>query len=322
VSGGGKSGGPGAGYGHRVRNAPRRALLVALAGFTVLAIGDAVVKSMADLWPGSAMAALRYLIGAAGLAILVRTLHGRRAFVFPKPWVQLGRGLAVGTATATFFLSLRVMPLADATAIVFTSPIWTVILSFLFLRERPKPAILVSIMLASAGVLLILRPNVLAYGWEATLPLIAALAMACLFILNRRVGGLAPVIVMQFVVAVMALPILFMLALLGHFSGDPSQLVTWPHWSVVLRCFVVAVTATLGHWCIFRATELASAATIAPMTYVQLLVAVIAGALFFGDFPTLTMAGGAALIISGGLWLWRAQRPREPRDASEAAAPP
>lgn len=302
---------------HRVRHAPRRALVIALAGFTILAIGDAVVKSMADLWPGSAMAALRYLIGATGLAILVRALHGRQAFVFPKPWVQLGRGLAVGTATATFFLSLRVMPLADATAIVFTSPIWTVILSFLFLRERPKPAVLVSIVLASAGVLLILRPNVLAFGWEATLPLIAALAMACLFILNRRVGGLAPVIVMQFVVAVMALPILFTLALLGHVSGDPAQQVTMPDWSVVLRCFIVAVTATLGHWCIFRATELASAATIAPMTYVQLLVAVIAGAVLFGDFPTWTMAAGAALIISGGLWLWRAQRPREVPDSPD-----
>jgi drug/metabolite transporter (DMT)-like permease len=113
---------------------------------------------------------------------------------------------------------------------------------------------------------------------------------------------------MQFLVAVMALPILFALTVFGHLSGDPAQVVTWPHWSVVLRCAIVAVTATLGHWCIFRATELASASTIAPMTYVQLLVAVIAGALFFGDLPTWPMAGGAALIISGGLWLWHKQR--------------
>jgi drug/metabolite transporter (DMT)-like permease len=292
----------------RVRHAPRRALLIALAGFTVLAIGDAVVKSMSGLWPGSAMAALRYVFGAIGLAVLVTVRYGPRAFVLPKPWVQLGRGMAVGTATATFFLSLRVMPLADATAIVFTSPVWTVILSFIFLRERPKPAVLVAILLASAGVLMILRPNVLAFGWEAMLPLIAALAMACLFILNRRVGGLAPVIVMQWVVAMMALPILFALTVLGHLSGDPAHAVGWPPASVVLRCAIVAVTATLGHWCIFRATELASASTIAPMTYVQLLVAVIAGALFFGDLPTLAMAGGAALIIAGGLWLWHRQR--------------
>jgi drug/metabolite transporter (DMT)-like permease len=282
---------------------------MALTGFVVLALGDVVVKSMAAEWPGSAIAALRYTFGALGLAVLVAFRFGRSALVLPKPWVQFGRGIAVGTATATFFLSLRLMPLADATAIVFTSPIWTVILSFIFLRERPKPAVLVAILLATAGVLLILRPNVLAFGWEALLPLIAAVAMACLFILNRQVGGLAPVIVMQLIVAVMALPILFSLAAIGHWSGDPAQLLAWPTPSVVLRCAIVAFTATLGHWFIFRATELASASTIAPMTYVQLLVAVAAGMLLFGDWPTLAMAGGAALIIAGGLWLWRSQRP-------------
>ena len=291
-------------------NAPRRALLTALAGFTVLAIGDVVVKSMADEWAGSAIAALRYTFGALGLAALVALRFGRAGFVMPKPWVQFGRGLAVGTATATFFLSLRLMPLADATAIVFTSPIWTVILSFLFLRERPKPAVLVSILLATAGVLLILRPNVLAFGWEAALPLVAAVAMACLFILNRAVGGLAPVIAMQFIVAVMALPILFALTLIGHFSGDPAQLLTWPEASVVLRCALVAVSATLGHWFIFRATEFASASTIAPMTYVQLIVAVAAGIALFGDLPTWSMALGAAMIISGGLWLWYSEKSR------------
>jgi len=292
----------------RVVHAPRKALLTALAGFTVLAIGDVVVKSMADDWPGSAIAALRYTFGALGLAALVAFRYGRTGFVMPKPWVQLGRGMAVGTATATFFLSLRVMPLADATAIVFTSPVWTVILSFLFLRERPRSAVLVSILLASAGVLLILRPNLLAYGWEALLPLAAAVAMACLFMLNRAVGGLAPVITMQFVVAVMALPVLFGLTAIGHLSGDPAQALSWPDWSVVLRCVAVAFSATLGHLFIFRATELASAATIAPMTYVQLLVAVAAGMLLFGDYPTPFMILGAALIIAGGLWLWRAQK--------------
>jgi drug/metabolite transporter (DMT)-like permease len=302
------AGRPARDHSHRVADAPRRALLVALTGFTVLALGDVVVKSMAAAWPGSAIAALRYTFGAAGLAVLVAVRVGRAGFILPKPWVQLGRGLAVGTATATFFLSLRLMPLADATAIVFTSPIWTVILSFLFLREKPKPAVLVSILLAAAGVLLILRPNVLAFGWEALLPLIAAVAMACLFILNRKVGGLAPVIVMQLIVAIMALPILYALTLIGHWSGDAAQVVTWPSWSVVLRCAIVAFTATLGHWFIFRATELASASTIAPMTYVQLLVAVAAGMILFGDWPTLAMGGGAALIIAGGLWLWRSQR--------------
>lgn len=289
-------------------HAPRRGLIMALAGFVILACGDVVVKSMADEWPGAAIASLRYLFGAAGLAVIVWLRFGRAGFVCPKPWVQFGRGMAVGVATATFFLALGVMPLADATAIVFTSPIWTVILSLIFLRERPPRAVLVAILLATAGVLLILRPNVLTFGWPALLPLAAAVAMAALFMLNRKAAGLAPIIVMQWLVAMMALPILIVLMLVGHFAGDEAQRLSWPDTSVTLRCLIVAITATTGHWFIFRATELASAATIAPMTYVQLLVASLAGIFLFHDLPTTPLLGGALLIILGTLWLWHSQR--------------
>ena len=288
--------------------AARHALLLALAGFSMLSVGDAVVKTMAGEWAGSAIAALRYVFGAAGLTVLVAIRYGRGGFVFPRPALQFGRGAAVAVATCGFFLGVMVMPLADATAIVFTSPVWTVALSALLLRERAPTGTIVSILLASAGVLLILRPNVLAFGAEALLPLVAAVGMAALIMLNRRAAGLAPVFVMQWLVALTAVPVLLAMALLGHLSGAPSLAVDMPDWTVLARCAVVAVTATAGHWFIFRATELASAATVAPMTYIQLLIAAAAGIVLFGDPPTLAMAAGAALIVGGGLWLWRAQK--------------
>lgn len=294
--------------GGRVTNSARRGLAIALLGFFLLACGDIVVKSIAASWPGSAIAALRYTAGALGLALLVAIRCGRAGFAIPKPWLQLGRGVAVGVATATFFLSLRFMPLADATAIFFTAPIWTVILSFLLLREPPAPAVSASIALASVGVILVLRPNVLAFGAEALLPLTAALAMACLFLLNRRAAGLAPIIVLQFLAAAMALPILYCMALAGHLVGDPAMTVSWPSSNVLLGSLVVAISATCGHLCIFRATELASAATIAPMTYIQLLVALGADMFVFGDFPAWATLIGAGLIISGGLIVWHGQR--------------
>jgi drug/metabolite transporter (DMT)-like permease len=81
---------------------------------------------------------------------------------------------------------------------------------------------------------------------------------------------------------------------------------------VVLKCLGVAGFATAGHSLIFAAVERASASTVASMTYVQLLVAAGLGWLWFGDAPDLATFGGAALIIGGGLLLWRAQRVREP----------
>ena len=294
----------------------RNALLMALAGFSILSIGDAVVKTMAGEWAGSAIAALRYVFGAVGLTLLVALRYGRAGFVFPRPALQFGRGAAVAVATCGFFLAVMVMPLADATAIVFTSPVWTVALSMLLLRERAPGGTAVSILLATAGVLLILRPNVLAFGAEALMPLLAAMGMAALIMLNRRAAGLAPVFVMQWLVALTAVPVLLAMALAGHLSGLPSLAIDMPDWTVAARCAVVAFTATIGHWFIFRATELATAATVAPMTYVQLLIAAAAGIVLFGDVPTTAMAAGSALIVAGGLWLWRAQKSPPPSEGT------
>jgi drug/metabolite transporter (DMT)-like permease len=70
---------------------------------------------------------------------------------------------------------------------------------------------------------------------------------------------------------------------------------------------LVAVMATIGHLLIYSATVRASAAVVAPMTYVQLVVAIGLGWAWFGNRPDLAMLGGAALIIAGGLILWRSQ---------------
>jgi drug/metabolite transporter (DMT)-like permease len=103
--------------------------------------------------------------------------------------------------------------------------------------------------------------------------------------------------------------VLLIAAVAGHVSGVLP--VPAPEASIVARVALVALAATTGHLFIYKATELASAATIAPMTYVQMLIAVAAGMAMFGDDPTPATLAGAALIIGGGLVLWRAQRPRE-----------
>ena len=287
----------------------RRALVFALLGFATLATGDVVVKTMAGEWPASAVAALRWVIGASALAAITLGRHGAGALAMPRPWLQAGRGAAVAIASLCFFTAIHLMPLADAMAIVFTSPMLTALFSALVLRERVQRAAWVSIALAFAGVLAVLRPNLLALGWPALLPLVAAVGMAVLFLLNRKAAGLAPPIAMQLYLAIWAAPVLLIAAVAGHVSGVLP--VPAPEASIVARVALVALAATTGHLFIYKATELASAATIAPMTYVQMLIAVAAGMAMFGDDPTPATLAGAALIIGGGLVLWRAQRPRE-----------
>ena len=286
----------------------RSALLLAVSGFSMLSVGDAVVKSMAGEWPGTAVSALRYSFGALGLALAVGLKEGRRGFALPRPWLQAGRGAAVGLATICFFMAVMAMPLADATAIQFTSPMLTGLLSALVLGERAPKAVWGATALAFAGVLIVLRPNVLGIGAAALWPLGAAFGMAWLMIFNRKSAGLASPLAMQLLLAAVAAPLLVAAAGLLHLSGAAPFRIGVPDSAMVLKCALVAFTATVGHLLIFTATVRASAAVVAPMTYAQLLVAAGLGWAWFGDAPDAAMVGGAALIVAGGLWLWRSQK--------------
>ena len=284
----------------------RQALIVALCGFATLSVGDAVVKTMAGEWPAPAVSALRYGFGALGLAAVVAMRHGRAGFVMPRPWLQFGRGAAVSVATVSFFVGVMAMPLADATAIQFTSPILTALLAPLVLGERTRRATWLATLLAFAGVLIVLRPNLLEIGPVALFPLGAAFGMSWLMMLNRKAAGDAPVLIMQFLLAAFAAPLLIVTAALFGWLVEP---VPAPSAEVVLKCLLVAFSATVGHALIFAAAERANASLVAPMTYVQLIVAAGLGWWWFGDAPDAASFGGAALIIAGGLLLWGTQKP-------------
>ena len=286
----------------------RSGLLYALCGFALLSVGDAVIKSIAGAWPGTAVAALRYTIGAVGLGTLLLIKDGRSAFVLPHPKVQLLRGFAVAAATILFFSSIFLMPLAEATAIGFTSPMMTAVLSAILLRERTSNAKWIASIIAFGGVLLIMRPNVAELGWVAFMPLAAALSMAFVMIGNRAVATAGSPLLMQFLIAAIATPFIVSAAVVGHFSGIDALTVTVPDWTIIARIAVVAVTASFAHWLIFMGTTRASAAEIAPMTYVQLLVAMTLGIIVFGDWPDLTSLAGSGVIIAAGLFLWREKR--------------
>ncbi len=290
----------------------RAGMLLALAGFASLSVGDGVIKSISGEWPGTAVAALRYSFGAIGLALFLFLKEGRAGFRIPMWKTQLSRGFFVAMATLCFFSAIFLMPLSEATAIQFTSPMLTALLSALLLHERASKRVWIATLVAFAGVLIVLRPNVALLGWAAMLPLGAALGMAFLMIFNRAVSGSGSGLLMQVLVASIAAPFLILAAAIGHFSGfEPLQL-SWPHWSVVARCALVAVTASASHWIVYTATTRASAATVAPMVYVQLIVALGIGMIFYGDYPDWISILGSTLIVAAGLWLWR-QRQIAPR---------
>lgn len=281
------------------------AMLLTLAGFASLSVGDAIIKSAAGMWPSAGVAALRFTLGAVLLGLLLLLRSGPSAFTIPMFRYQVARGALLATATLAFFTSIFLMPLADATAILFINPALTALLSAWLLKERVAPYIWGASIIAFVGVVLILRPNIANFGITAALPLIAALAMSGVMMLNRKVAGSGGVLLMQFLLACFTAPFLILATIAAHYASIEGFTITVPppQW-VWFVCVVVACTASFSHMLIYLGTTRASAAVVAPMVYVQLLVALLVGIFVYQDYPDLQAMGGAVLIIASGLYLW------------------
>jgi len=299
-----------------MQQSDRAGLAYVLAGFSTLSIGDAIIKGMAGLWPAPAMAATRYVLAAIVLSAMLARKEGWGAVRrMPRARLQWVRGLAVSLSTIAMFSALWLMPLAEATTITFTQPMITALLAALFLGERLRPAAMVATLIGFVGVVIVLRPNFIEIGLPALLPLLAAASMAMLIIANRAAAGVGSPLAMQAYVAMTAAVLLVTATIIGHLTGLEQLRMHWPEWHVLARCAFIAFSATIAHWLIFLGTAKAGAATVAPMTYGQLLAAALLGWVFFGETPDAWSLLGAAIIIGAGLFLWYINRKR-PREAA------
>lgn len=277
----------------------------ALGGFALLSCGDGVIKSLGGEWPGTAVAALRFALGALGLGLILLLTEGPKGFRLPRPRVQLARGAFLAAATVTFFTSIFLMPLATAVSIQFMAPLLTALISAVLYGEKLSPGRWVATLAAFVGVVIVLRPSFADLGWVSVLPLAAAFGMSGLMMSNARAAGSGSVLLMQFLVAALATPFLIAAAAIGHMSGYPALQIGWPSLNVVAICALIAVSASLAHMLIYAATLRGSAATVAPMVYVQILVAIVIGVVFYQDYPDLVAMAGTAIIIASGIYLLR-----------------
>jgi uncharacterized membrane protein len=118
------------------------------------------------------MAATRYVAGTLLLTVLLVRYEGVAALRLPRDPLQWLRGVAISVSAVGMFLAVWLMPLAEATTIVFTQPIITAVLAMIFLGERARLSTWLATLVAFAGVFLVLRPNFETAGWGVLLPVL------------------------------------------------------------------------------------------------------------------------------------------------------
>ena len=253
--------------------------------------GVHVVESLFYRQIGSALCAAALVAAGPGFA----SLRTRRI------GAHIGR-MALGlVAMALNFLAMISLPLAEATAIGFTVPLFSTILAALLLKEATGRWRWGAVVAGFVGVLLIVKPGGggVPLG-PAALAILAALLTASVTIVIRRLGRTEPASTTVFWFAVSSL---VPLALLMAIFGQPHDGATF----AILAA--MALAGGLAQLTLTASLRLAPVALVMPMDYTMLLWATLLGVWLFAEMPTPWVWVGAPMIIGSGLViLWREHR--------------
>jgi drug/metabolite transporter (DMT)-like permease len=273
-------------------DSPLRGILL-MAGATVLfSTSDASSKYVTATLPPMEVAWVRYLVFvlAALLPVLRQgtvVLHTRR------PVQQTMRGVAILASALLFLLGLRVLPIADAAAINFVSPLLITALAVPLLGERVEVRRWIALAVGLAGAMLAAQPGGGTFRPAAAFPLLSAVAWALAMVLTRRFAATERTTTTVFWTAGSGL------ALLTCVLPFDARLPTLPELAL---CLLIGVVASGGQWMVVLAYRVAPASLLAPFSYLQLLWSTLLGYVVFGAVPATTTLIGAVVIAASGLY--------------------
>ncbi len=278
--------------------------LCMIVGGLLLTTQDGIAKWLtADFHPGEVMFYRGLFTFVPIIVIIAVRSSGIRTLATQNLKGTLIRA-ALGAGTSVFVVvSFIYLPLADALAIIFLSPIMLTALSGPMLGEPVGWRRWLAVLVGFAGVMMMVRPSAEGIPYYYFFPLFTALLSALRDAVTRRMrGGDSPV------------SILFYSMAAGLLVGAISMPVFGAHWPNLSQWGLFAIAGilnSLSHLLAIQAFLLAPGGTMAPFRYLSLVWAAVMGYLIWGDVPDGWKLAGAALVVGAGLFiLYREMRGR------------
>jgi drug/metabolite transporter (DMT)-like permease len=289
---------------------PPSAILLIVGSVFCFTILDAVVKVLTQRYPVPLLVWARYGVQALAMLLWLAPRMGRGLLRTGRLRLHLLRAAILPFSSLCFFTALKYLPLAEATAINYSTPVLVVVLAVVFLRERMTRARIALVLAGIAGMLLIVRPGSAVFQGAALLAFGAAAFYGVFQILTRELASEDPRVTLFYPALIGTL---MMTAVLPWYGGELRM--PWPDVALVVAA---GLLGTLGHFLFILAFQRAPASGLTPFTYVQLVWATLVGWVAFGTFPDAWTLAGMAVIAGSGLLIALHERrrardlPREP----------
>lgn len=264
---------------------------MALLGFAVLAGHDALIKSLPD-YSVFQIGFFSVLFSMVPFTLFLAVSHKEFSLRPNNPRLVAIRCCSILASMLFAFYAFRNLPLAQAYALLFSSPIIITVLAIPVLGEQVKLFRWFAIALGFCGVLIVLGAQTEPLGSGHLAGILCALSGAITAVVTRKIGAT------ESTLTLIVYPMLINLAVCGLALIAVYQ--PMPGTALFAMC-MIGLLAVIGQSALIYAYRNAPAQYIAPFQYSQMVWAVIFGLLFFSEPPDLNVLTGACVIIAAGI---------------------
>ncbi len=279
-----------------------RGILWISVGSLLFSVVDVFVKTLGRTFGPFELALFRYAIGM--VVLMPAFVHlGRDGLATRRIGIHLLRMSLAFAAQLGVFVSIIYMPLADATAFMFSKPLFTTVIAVWLLSEVVSARRWAATIVGFAGVLVMIRPGSDAMDPVALIAVGSAVTFALANVLIRMMSTTEP-----------PSRILFYYHVGGILVFAGPAIWTWrtPVGIEWLLMLAIGVFTTAGMVCYVRAFSAGEANAVGPSENLRLIYAALFGYFLFAEVPSAWTGLGAAIIVASAYYIARAEARKRP----------
>lgn len=281
---------------------PMGIMFIVLSSMLFAPLSQTATKFLAGDFPLFQVIFFRSLGQTAWMLLFFWPKHGASMFKANRLGLQLSRSVLMFVSSLCWIAAVAVVPLATASAINFTAPVFVVILSIPLLGERVGLHRWSAVLVSFIGALIVIQPGTGGLSAEIWLLLTAAFLFAIYQILTRKAAATDSEATSSVYTVLAALVVSGAIVPWNYVVPDAGDYLVWGAF------FAMGLLGGIRHFLVVKAYAAAPASVISPYFYCELVGVTLLGFLVFGDLPAPTTWLGAGIIVTAGLYIAHRER--------------
>ena len=310
-------------------SADQKGIFLIVFGMLVFSVQDALIKDLSKTASLLQIFVIRGFIGLIFLSIFLKLSKRRFSIKSKHPLIAAIRGLLFPISFLSFYLALASIPIAEASALFFVSPLFMTILSRLILKNKVGIHRLFAIIVGFIGILLIIKPEFNNFNWIMILPIFCAFCYSLsmiLTVLTKESDSAYQQTTHVYIGSIaVGLAVYFFF---GHYhdeyANNPSINYLLREWdfsneTIVSKMLIISIFGTFGILCLMNAYRIGEPSVISPFEYTMIINALVIGYFIFGEKLDYYSFVGIILITLSGFYIFIRERSRKNQIVTETS---